>query len=329
MRVRAKAVRWLALILCLPCLTQAEWHYERAAIMGTEITVYLWHEQPAEARLAALEVLAEMRRIDQWLSPWIESSELSKLNAEAARAPVAVTPELMQLLAKSLYYGQLSDGAFDITFASVGFKYDYRAGIQPDEKERKRLLPAVNYQSIALDQKAGTVAFKHPDLRIDLGGIAKGYAVDRAIDLLRARGIAHASVSAGGDSRMLGDKRGRPWIVGVKNPRQEDALALRLPLADVALSTSGDYERYFIDEQGRRVHHIINPRTGESSEGVMSVTVMGPKGFDTDPLSTTVFVLGVARGLALIERLPQYDAIVIDAAGKVHFSSGLQPPDGK
>ena len=222
MSVRATLGRIYGLVLCgLLCSAsaQADWHYERAAIMGTEITVYLWHSDQNQAEIAAAEVMAEMRRIDQWLSPWISTSELYRLNAQAAKAPVPVTAELKQLLEKALYYGQLSEGAFDITFASVGYRYDYRAGQQPDDAERKRLLPAINYKLIKLDPVHNTVFFAHPDVRIDLGGIAKGYAVDRAVDILRARGVAHASVSAGGDSRVLGDKRGRPWVVGIKNPR--------------------------------------------------------------------------------------------------------------
>lgn len=319
----------LCLMLCVASCVRAEWHYQQAAIMGTEITVYLWHDDPVQGELAAAEVMAEMRRIDQWLSPWISTSELYQLNAGAARAPMEVSADMVQMLDKAIYYGQLSRGAFDVTFASVGFRYDYRTGQQPSDDERARLLPAVNYRLIELDRAQRQVYYRHPDLRIDLGGIAKGYAVDRAVALLRARGVEHASVSAGGDSRVIGDKRGRPWVVGIKNPRSADAVALKLPLTDTALSTSGDYERFFIDDSGARVHHILNPRTGKASTGVMSVTVLGPTGFDTDPLSTTVFVLGVQAGLALVETLPGFDAIVIDAGGQVHYSSGLQPPQAQ
>jgi FAD:protein FMN transferase len=323
---RLRLLLALGISLVWAMSARAGWHYEQAAIMGTEITVYLWHDDQTQAELAAAEVMAEMRRVDTWLSPWIGSSELAQLNLNAARAPVVVSEELLLLLNKALDYGDLSGGAFDITFASVGYRYDYRAGRQPDADERARLLPAINYRLVQLDHQRHTVFFAHPDVRIDLGGIAKGYAVDRAVDLLRARGVNQASVSAGGDSRVIGDKRGRPWVVGIKNPRAEDAVALKLPLTDTALSTSGDYERFFIDASGARVHHILNPRTGAASTGVMSVTVLGPLGFDTDPLSTTVFVMGVQAGLALVERLPGFEAIVIDDRGQVHYSSGLQPP---
>lgn len=322
--VRLWRILWLLPLLALPA--RADWHYQRGEAMGTEITVYLWHDDPAQAELAALEVLAEMRRIDQWLSPWISSSELARVNAQAGQQPVSISPELLALLQQSLHYSALTGGAFDISFASVGYRYDYRAGQQPDSAAIAELLPAVNYRLIELDAAAGTVHFGDPRVRLDLGGIAKGYAVDRAIDLLRARGVAQAQVSAGGDSRLLGDKRGRPWIVGVRNPRDEKSLALKLPLTDTSLSTSGDYERYFLDANGERIHHILNPGTGRPVTGIMSVTVMGPLGQDTDPLSTSLFVLGVDKGLALIESLPGFEAILIDAAGQVHFSTGLAPP---
>ncbi|MDN3638059.1 FAD:protein FMN transferase [Simiduia curdlanivorans] len=295
--------------------------------MGTEISVYLWHDDSAAGEQAAAAVMAEMRLIDQWLSPWVETSELYKVNQQAARAPVPISAPFAELIARSIHYSDLSSGAFDITFASVGFSYDYRAKVQPSDADRERLLPAINYKLLTLDRDKLSLAFAHPDIRIDLGGIAKGYAVDRAIEVLQGFGVAHATVSAGGDSRLLGNKRGKPWVVGVKNPRNEKAMALKLPLESTAISTSGDYERFFIDETtGERIHHIMNPQTGKATQGVTSVTVLGQQGFDTDPLSTTVFVLGVEKGLALIEQLPGFDAIIIDSSGKLHFSSGLMPP---
>jgi thiamine biosynthesis lipoprotein len=221
----------------------------------------------------------------------------------------------------------LSNGAFDITFASLGRYYDYRAKLKPSEQQLEELLPAINYKFIHLDTKANTLWFEHPKVYIDLGGIAKGYAVDRAVDILQSFGVKHAHVSAGGDSRVLGDKFGRPWLVGIKNPRAKDKVAITLPLENCAISTSGDYERYFIDSDGQRVHHIINPRTGKSPHGIVSVSVIGPLGFDTDPLTKTVFILGPEKGLAIINSLPGFDAVIITEQGKVHYSKGLEPPE--
>lgn len=299
--------------------------------MGTEVSVRVWSEDSPRGQAAIDAVMADMRRIDAAFSPYIESSELSRVNRVAAQAAVGVSDELFLLVERALHYGALSDGAFDITYASVGHLYDYRGLEKPDGKQTQQLLQAVDYRLLKLDQTRQTLTFNHPDMTIDLGGIAKGYAVDRAIAILAEHGIEYANVSAGGDSKMLGDKRGEPWLIGIKNPRMSEAderpVVLRMPLEDTAVSTSGDYERYFIDsETGDRVHHIINPSTGLSASGIMSVTVLGPNGLDTDPLSTTVFVLGVEGGLALIESLPQYEAVIIDAAGQVHYSRGLAPP---
>jgi FAD:protein FMN transferase len=309
----------------------AEWQTEQQSIMGTQVSVTLWHPQADLRSKAIAAVMTEMRRIDSTYSPYIQTSDLAKLNAKAAQTPVTLSREFLSLIDASLAYSRLSHGAFDITFASLGWHYDYRQKKQPSKEVRRKLLPAINYQWLDLNKAKHTLSFKHTNVRIDLGGIAKGYAVDQAVAILQTMGIEHASVSAGGDSRLLGDRRGRPWMVGIKNPRiqaQDDpAAVISLPLEDVAVSTSGDYERYFIDAQtGERIHHILNPKTGRSANQVMSVTILGPRGIDTDALSTSVFVLGPQKGLKLIESLPGFDAIVIDQQGQVTYSQGLQPP---
>jgi thiamine biosynthesis lipoprotein len=275
--------------------------------------------------------MAEMRRIDNAYSPYKKSSALSRINRLApkrsAANPLNITPEMTRLLDKALYYGQLTQGAFDITFASLARYYDYRAGTQPTQAQRQQLLPAIDYRHVKLNTAAQTVYYAQPQVVIDLGGIAKGYAVDRALALLRQGGVKHASVSAGGDSRVLGDRRGQPWVVGIKQPRGDAGVAIKVPLTDSAISTSGDYERYFIDAHGERIHHIINPSTGSSSRELASVSIIGPHSFDTDALSTSVFVLGAQQGLALINQLPAFEAILITRSGKVRYSHGLAPPE--
>jgi thiamine biosynthesis lipoprotein len=159
-------------------------------------------------------------------------------------------------------------------------------------------------------------------VRIDLGGVAKGHAVDRSIALLQTRGIKQAIVTAGGDSRIIGDRKGRPWMVAIRDPRRRYKAVAVLPLHNAAISTSGDYERYF-ELNGERYHHIINPRNGHSVSGIRSVTVIGPNSTTADALSTGVFVLGVEKGLAVIESLPDVEAVMIDANSEMHYSSGL------
>lgn len=320
----------LGVLLLLASGSQAKWHGDSQDIMGTKVSVVLWLDDAAKAEQAVAAVMAEMRRIDSHFSPYISTSELYRANEFAPRAtahnPLAISSELSRLIARSLHYSQITEGAFDITFASLGRYYDYRNKLSPSEQQREALLPVINYRLIHLDSAKNTLWFGHPKVYIDLGGIAKGYAVDQSIELLRTLGVRHASVTAGGDSRVLGDKMGRPWLIGIKNPRA-DAVAITLPLEDVAVSTSGDYERYFIDDKGERIHHIINPRTGKSTQGINSVTIIGPVGIDTDALSTSVFVLGVEKGLALINRLPGFDAVIITSAGKVLYSQGLAAPE--
>ena len=293
-------------------------------IMGTRIVVELWSEQPDAGERAIDAVMAEMRHIDSSMSTYKPDSEVSRVNARAARGPVKISAELFGLLETALEYSRITDGAFDITYASVGFMYDFRARHHPDDKEIAAALPAVNYHHLLLDRVTRSVRFTQPGVRIDLGGIAKGYAVDRGIDILQRLGVRHALVSAGGDSRIIGDRFGKPWIVGIRHPDRKDEVIARLPLVDTAISTSGDYERYF-DEHGVRYHHIIDPRTGHSASAVRSATILAPTATRTDGLSKTAFVLGAEAALKIYARLADVEAILVRPDGKVLYSQGLEP----
>jgi thiamine biosynthesis lipoprotein len=324
MSLRSSALASLLLIAALlsPPLSAA-WISEQTAIMGTRIGVEAWHDDEGEATRAIDAVFAEFHRLDQALSPYIESSELYRVNQQASNKPVVISREFFDLINTSLVYSQLTGGAFDITFASVGYQYDYRAGIKPSEQAIAKTLPLINFHLVSLDSETLTVKFERPGVRIDLGGIAKGYAVDRGIEILRHHGIAHGLISAGGDSRLLGDHRGRPWNIGIQAPRKKQGLAAVLPLSETAISTSGDYERYF-ERDGIRYHHIISPKTGLSAGELRSVTILGPNATRTDALSTSVFVLGLEKGLALINRLDDLEAVIIDSQGVMHMSQGME-----
>jgi len=316
----------VTLLLLLPAAARADWHSREAPVMGTRIAVEVWHADPAAAAAAIDAVFAEVRRIDALMSHYKPESQLSRINREAAATAVAVDRELAALIARSLEFSALTGGAFDISYASVGYLYEYRERRRPTEPEIRAALPAVDWRLIEVDLQASTVRFNREGMRIDLGGIAKGYAVDQGIAILRGRGISHGSVTAGGDSRILGDRRGRPWVVGIRHPDDANRVIARIPLEDAAISTSGDYERYF-DEGDVRYHHIINPRTGKSATGVRSVTVIGPEAILTDGLSTSLFVLGPERGLALIDGMEDVDAVIVRDDGRVFYSKGLAPPE--
>ncbi len=321
-RLVLPAVLGLMLVL-QPLTARAEWHREARDMMGTRVTAELWSEDPVLAEQALAAVFAEMDEVNRLMNPWDPDSELSGLNREGHRGPVRVSPALFQVLQRSIEYSELSNGAFDVSFASAGQYYDYREGVAPDKSVLAEAVSRIDYTYIKLDKGAQTVRYQIEGLQVDLGGIAKGYAVDRSVDALIRLGIESAVVSAGGDSRILGNLGDRPRTVGIRHPRKDDDFIVMIPLEDTAISTSGDYERFFIDKDGQRVHHILDPSTGESSGKVQSASVLAERAIDSDALSTTTFVLGVEKGLALINSLPDVDAIIVDDRGLLHYSSGL------
>lgn len=305
----------------------ADWYRFTDTAMTTPVTLELWAEDEASATQLWRRVYQRFTEVDRVMSRYREDSELSQVNRAAAEAPVTVSEDLFRVLLRAEEISGLSGGAFDISFASVGHLYDYREGRQPNSEEIEPLLPTINYRDIRLDSKTATVSFARPGLMLDLGGIAKGYAVDLGIAVLEEAGVTNARLSAGGDMRMLGDRRGRPWMVGVRDPRDRERQAVVLPLDNTAVSTSGDYERFFIDDSGERVHHILVPSTGRPAGGVQSVTVIGGDAMTTDALSTAVFVVGAREGLAIINRLDGVDAVIIDEHRKMHYSDGLMSAD--
>jgi len=315
----------VALASAAPHLAEAAWMQRTEAIMGTRVYVQLWADDPGKGNAAMDAVMADMRRIDALMSHYKPASPLSQINAHANSGPVQVDKELFDLIKLSTHYSQITEGAFDITYASVGYLYDYRHHIHPTEEQIRKALPAVNWRNMLLDEGHHTVRFEHPGMRIDLGGIGKGYAVDHGVAILKARGIRHAVVTAGGDSRILGDHMGRPWLVAIRHPDDPRKVVTRIPLSDTAMSTSGDYERYF-DENGVRYHHIIDPRTGHSAGKVRSATILAPTATQTDGMSKTAFVLGPEKALEIINRMPEYDAVFVCPDGRVLYSNGLRPP---
>ncbi len=192
------------------------WYSRDEAIMGTAIRVELWSADRGAAEQAMDAVMAQMHDVDRLMSPHKPDSELSRVNRDAARAPVAVGAEFFGLLERALDFSQRTDGAFDVTFASAGHLYDYRERIRPAPGDLACARAAIGYRNLLLDPARRTVRFARPGMRIDLGGFAKGHAVDRSVAILRGRGVRHAIVAAGGDSHVLGDRRGRPWTIGVR-----------------------------------------------------------------------------------------------------------------
>jgi FAD:protein FMN transferase len=324
-----KKILSLGVLLSLAAPVHAEWVKRITdGIMGTRITVELWAEDKDKAEQAIDALLDEMRHVDESMSTYKPTSEVSQVNARAADGPMHISKELFDLLVTAKEYSVITDGAFDITYASVGYLYDFRKHVRPNEAQIDKALPAVNFRHVLLDPKQQTVQFSQKGVRIDLGGIAKGYSVDRGIDVLKSRGFTRMYVSAGGDSRIVGDRFGKPWMVGIRDPRKgEGEVITRIPLVDAAISTSGDYERFF-EEAGVRYHHIIDPHTGHSASKVRSATIIGPYATRTDGLSKTAFVLGPEKAMEIYNRIDDIDAIIVTLNGTVIYSKGIEPAHG-
>jgi thiamine biosynthesis lipoprotein len=316
----------VALLIGVAVPAHAEWVRRITdGIMGTRITVELWADDTAKGDAAIDAVLDEMRHVDDSMSTYKPTSEVSQVNANAAAAPMPISKELFDLLVTAKQYSVITDGAFDITYASVGYLYDFRKHQRPDEQQIKQALPAVDFHHLELDAKKQTVHFSQKGVRIDLGGIAKGYSVDRGIEVLKSLGFTRAYVSAGGDSRIIGDRFGKPWMVGIRDPRKgAGEVITRIPLVDAAISTSGDYERFF-EEDGVRYHHIIDPHTGHSASKVRSATIIGQAAVRTDGLSKTAFVLGPDEAMKIYNRIDDIDAIIVKLDGTVIYSKGIEP----
>lgn len=287
-------------------------------IMGTFAEISLYSHDEKKAGKAIDEALEEMERMDHIMSNYKSNSELSLINKNAAKSPVPCNKELLDVIEKSHYYSKLSDGAFDITvFPVIGLWGFFREkGYIPSGEEINNLLPAVSYKNIVIKksddpEKSNTIFFKHHQTLLDLGGIGKGYAVDKALEVIKKHGIDNACINLGGNIYVFGTPGGKNvWKIGVQHPRNKNEILGYLKLRNEATATSGDYERFF-EIDGERYSHIIDPRTGIPVRGVIATTIIASTGTDVDALSTIVFVLGPERGLALIKKIPGAEALII------------------
>ncbi|MEM7208982.1 MAG: FAD:protein FMN transferase [Pseudomonadota bacterium] len=300
----------------------ADWREHRDTAMTTDIVLKLWDEPEFDSTRLFADAMREFKRIEKTYSAYREDNPLAYVNQNAARGPVKVDEEMFLLFEQAAQLFKQTQGAFDVTFLSAGYRYDFRASQRPDNVELVELGDLIDFRRVVLDSANKTVAYSADGVRVGFGGLGKGFAVERVAALWRAAGVRFAQISAGGDSRFIGDHNGRPWTIGVQDPRQNDAVAAILPVANEAVSTSGDYQRFFV-EDGVRYHHILDPNTGDSARRMRSATVIGPDATLTDGLATGVFVLGLTDGLELIDNTAGFEAVIVDNNGEIHYSSGF------
>jgi FAD:protein FMN transferase len=295
--------------------------------MGSDLRVTIWTADESAAEAAMSAVFTEFDRLDTLLSVWKPGSDVERINRSAGGPPVRVSPETLEVLRAARETSELTDGKFDVTFGALSdiWKFDHDQDNRlPGEDAIAARLPLVDYRDVIVDDAAGTVAIGHPTMRIHLGGIGKGYAVDRGIAILRRRGLHDFLIQSGGDLYAGGQPGDRPWKLGINDPRgAPDESFATVELRDRTLSTSGDYERSFVQD-GVRYHHLLDPDTGHPARGCRSVTIVAPTANRADGLSTGVFILGPEAGMALVERLPDVEAVIVTADNRVLISSGLQ-----
>ena len=295
--------------------------------MGTQITITAYTTDPAAFAAACKAAFAEFDRLEALLTVWRNDSDVSRVNAAAGEAAVKVGPETLRAVKVALALAEATDGKFDVTFGALAglwrFDHDQDDRI-PTEEEIAARLPLVGWELVTLDEAAQTVRLAKPGVRLHLGGIGKGFAVDAAVALLKAAGLTDFMVQAGGDLYVSGKRGDRPWRVGIRDPRGgSEAFFAAAEVQDGTFSTSGDYERSFIKD-GVRYHHILDPDLGRPARGVRSVTVMAKDAVTADALSTGVFILGVKRGLEVVERMDGVGAVIVDDANEVHISARLE-----
>lgn len=301
-------------------------------VMDTLIHIQVYADDPALGKKALDEAFAEFIRIgsltDKFADknlPEPDASDVYRINKYAGIRPVRVSEDTLAMLERSIYFAELSDGAFDVTVGPLldiwGFgQAQYRI---PGEQELESNLALVGYEQMVVDGVKKTVFLPQKGMEIDLGGIAKGYAVDRAAQKLRQMGINSAIINAGGNIYALGSQPdGSPWLAGIQDPRDKNKLIAVLKVKDTAVVTSGDYNRYFI-RNGIRYHHILDPSTGKPARHAISTTIVAPNATDADVLSTTLFVLGRGPGTELVEKLGNVQAVIVDEKYNLTYSQDL------
>ena len=295
--------------------------------MGSALGITVWTADAQGAARAIDAVYAEFERLDRLLSVWQPDSDVQRLNAAAGLGPIPVGPDLRAVLQAASEAGRRTGGKFDVTFGALAdvWRFDHDQDNRvPTADEIGGRLPLVDYSAVQVDAAAGTATIQRPGMRVHLGGIGKGYAVDRGAAILRESGFGDFLIQAGGDLYAAGRRGDRPWRVGLFDPRGTAGETFAsIDLADETFSTSGDYERFFI-QNGVRYHHLLDPDTGQPARLCRSVTILARRALTADWVSTGVFVLGPEAGMSLVESLPDVEAVIVTADNQVRVSSGLR-----
>jgi thiamine biosynthesis lipoprotein len=329
---------FLLLTFLCACTAHKERIYRKSKIlMDTFVTITVVSNSENSAGKAIDNAFSEIERLEKLSNFFSSESEVSRINKNAGISGVRVLPDILDMLNKAIMVSEKTEGSFDVTIGPVISLYDFHKKIKPEESVIKKNLSLVNYRYLIINRDKSTAFLKKKGMLIDLGGISKGYAADKAVETLKRNGINSGLVSIAGDIKAFGLKPdGKPWKIGIRNPRIppnpplvkggkggfSDDIMATLELKDMAISTSGDYERFFIID-GRRYHHLLSPRTGYPAQKCQSVSVITKEGAFTDAFATGVFILGPEKGIKVLEKLG-FDGIIVDSQGKVHTTPNIR-----
>lgn len=329
----AKTIPKILLIMCLAVggmfltscqKTELVQIRENRPLMGTAVEMTVEGSDDAQLRQAMNDAYQEMVRLSDMMNHYNPHSVVSAINDAAGQQAVAVPPELMQVLKMARAVSKRTHGAFDITVGSLkGWRFNPEHPEIPTPAQIRAQLPRVNYRDVILDEAAGTVYLKQPGMRMDLGGIAKLYILDAGMQVLKQHGVEHAMLNGGGDVEVMGTIQGHPWRIGIRDPRAPAQLLAAVEVTQGFVASSGDYERYFV-RQGKRYHHILDPRTGYPTQGPHGVTLVANDLDQVNGLGAAIMVLGAAAGRALIEQTPGLDGLIVDRDGNLWVSPGLE-----
>lgn len=302
----------------------------RKLLMGTlvEVTIMDGGSTGADGIESAVEAAyREIQRLEKLFSSYLPLSDVSRISANAGKGPVVVSPEVAAVTATAIRMAGLTSGAFDPTIGALGgvWSFSGEAKTVPEKSAVERLRALVDYRAVIVDTEASTVELERPGMAFNLGGIAKGYIVGRAVEVLKARGVERAIIKAGGDMFAFNatGAEASPFIIGIQDPRDPNRLLGEVHFFEGAVATSGDYERFFIKD-GVRYHHILDPATGYPAKRSRSVTIAAEDPTLADALSTSVFVMGALEGMELIEALDGVEGLIVDSEGGIFTSSGFE-----
>jgi thiamine biosynthesis lipoprotein len=298
-----------------------------ARLMGNQFEISLVAEEEELANEWIQQGFNHIKEIEYLLTTYSDTSDLYRINAAAGVEPVVVHKETFGIIERSLQISAITQGAFDISYGSVDkhlWNFDVHQNELPDPETAKKMVRLINYRNILLDKAATTVMLKEKGMRIGLGGIGKGYAAEKTRQYLKSLGATAGIVNASGDLTTWGmQPDGKPWTIGIADPNNASSIFSYLEVSDMAVATSGNYEK-FIWVNGRKYSHTINPKTGLPITGIKSVTILTPNAELADALTTPIAIMGIEAGLHLINQLHQVEAIIIDDDDRVYLSKQIE-----